>query len=63
MIRGMKQATTGRVYLRGSRRTISRMIYTDGSKYYIQFGGEMVEVENSQEAYNVTSGWYTIGLY
>lgn len=35
------------VYLKGSRRSINRAIYTDGEKYFANYGGQMIELRRS----------------
>lgn len=49
------------VAMRGTGKEIIRTVYTDGSKYYVKWYGEFIEVENKFPG--VTAGWKTVDLY
>lgn len=59
----MEKYTYGRVTLTGSQKRVDRVIYTDGSKYYIKWYGTMIEVNNVYGIGKVTAGWRTVEQY
>lgn len=60
---GDRKAFTGNIFLTGSKKYISRVIYTDGTKHFIKWHGQYIEVINSNNVSNVTAGWRTVEAY
>ena len=60
----MEKLEAKRIYLTGSRKTVERVVWKDNDgRYWIRWGGEMVQVYHPDGYVNVTAGWRTVEDY
>lgn len=51
------------IYLTGSQKNITRTIWTDGSKFFVIWGGAFIEVANVYGDRHASAGWRSVDLY